>query len=79
LLRFFRPLRKPRIEVKSSENIALLLVFVNICWLVKLNPTLSNIIMAIPKIAIVGNAKWAIDDRAIVYEIVDGELIDVGN
>ena len=60
LLRFFRPLRKPRIEVKISENIALLLVFVNICWLVKLNPTLSNIIMAIAKIAIVGNGKCAI-------------------
>jgi hypothetical protein len=35
--------------------------------------------MAIPKIAIVGNAKWAIDDRAIVYEIVNGELIDMEN
>jgi hypothetical protein len=46
--------------VKSSENIALLLVFMNICWLVKLNPTLSNIIMAIAKIAMVGNGKCAI-------------------
>ncbi|MEP6540960.1 hypothetical protein NDI47_02035 [Microcoleus vaginatus GB1-A2] len=46
--------------MKSSENIALLLVFVNICWLVKLNPILSNIIMAIAKVAIVGNGKCAI-------------------
>jgi hypothetical protein len=53
LLRLFRPLWKPTIEVKSSENIALLLVFVHICWLVKLNPTLSNIIMAIANVAIV--------------------------
>jgi len=28
----YRPLRKLTIEVKNSENIALLLVFVNICW-----------------------------------------------
>src|SRR4028118_230131 len=60
LLRFFRPLGKPTIEVKSSENIALLLVFVNICWLVKLNPTLSNFIMAIANVGIVGNGKCAI-------------------
>jgi hypothetical protein len=60
LLRFFRPPLKPAIEVKSSENIALLLVFVNICWLVKLNPTLSNFIIAIAKVGIVGNAKCAI-------------------
>jgi hypothetical protein len=60
LLRFFRPLRKPTIEVKSSENIALLLVFVNIYWFVKLKPTLSKIIMAIAIIAIVGNGKCAI-------------------
>ncbi len=60
LLRFFRRLRKPAIDVKSSENIAMLLVFVNICWLVKLNHILSNIIMAIAKLAIVGNGKCAI-------------------
>ncbi|MEG4068761.1 hypothetical protein QUA42_15780 [Microcoleus sp. Pol11C2] len=32
----------------------------NICWLVKLNPTLSNIIMAIAQVAIAGNGKFAI-------------------
>ena len=35
--------------------------------------------MAIAQVASAGNGKFAIDDRAIVYEIVDGELIDVGN
>ena len=74
LLRFFRPLRKPAIEVESSENIATLLVFVNICWLVKLNPILSNTIMAIAQVASAGNGKFAIGDRAIVLHSLNIEL-----
>jgi len=35
--------------------------------------------MASAKLAIVGNGKCAIGDRAIVYEIVNGELIDMEN
>ncbi|MEG3958572.1 hypothetical protein [Microcoleus sp. herbarium2] len=68
------PPLKPTIELKSSENIALLLVFVNIYWLVKLNPTLSNIIMAIANVGLVGNGKRAIDDRAIVLYSLNIEL-----
>ena len=73
-LRFFRPVRKATVEVESSENIALLLVFVNICSSVKLNPILSNIIMAIAKIAIVANGKCGIGDRAIALHSLNIEL-----
>jgi hypothetical protein len=84
LLRFFRPPLKPAIELKSSENIALLLVSVNICWLVKLKPTLSNFIMAIAKVAIVGNGKCAIGRSSTKLWLEGGpdlavEILSLGN